>query len=111
MVTNTLDREIGRRVWWYLTWLDVSTPSMPPVLSRRHALNTPYNLFAQVSHALSHGGCYSIIPAHNATAEPMNVDDDVLNNDGHATPKALNEYTVSPRCVGVAGLAQSDARS
>ncbi|CEH15958.1 hypothetical protein CBOM_05166 [Ceraceosorus bombacis] len=70
VLTNTLDREIGRRVWWYLTWLDVS-------------------------HALSHGGCYSILPAHNATAEPMNVDDDALNNEGHAAPKSLSEYTTS----------------
>lgn len=66
----TLDREIGRRVWWHLCWLDYS-------------------------HALAHGGAYSIHPAHNLTAEPPNINDEALTllGDGPVVPQPINEYT------------------
>jgi hypothetical protein len=65
---SKLEREIGKRVWWYLVWLDWS-------------------------HALSHGGSYSINPAHNKTNLPTNIDDEDLEDEGILQAKPLEEYT------------------
>lgn len=63
-----LERELGKRIWWYLVWLDWS-------------------------HALSHGGCYAIHPAHNKTNLPANVYDEDLVRDGPVASRPLTEYT------------------
>lgn len=63
-----LERELSKRVWWYLVWLDWS-------------------------HALSHGGCYSIHSAHNKTNLPGNINDEDLKRGGPITPKPLDQYT------------------
>ena len=66
---SLLEREMGKRVWWYLVWLDWS-------------------------HALSHGGSYSIHPAHNRTNLPANVDDGVFDTkQSSLQAKPLEEYT------------------
>lgn len=66
-----LEREMSKRVWWYLIWLDWS-------------------------HALSHGGSYSINPTHNKTTLPSNVDDeDLETKEATLQIKPLEEYTVS----------------
>lgn len=69
---SPLERELGKRVWWYLVWLDWS-------------------------HALSHGGCYAIHPNHNRTNLPANINDEDLTASATSTnaviPKPLEEYT------------------
>lgn len=65
---NVIERELSKRVWWYLVWLDWS-------------------------HALSHGGSYCINPAHNKTNMPSNVDDDDLSPQGPLKVKPMEEYT------------------
>jgi hypothetical protein len=65
-----LERELGKRVWWYLVWLDWS-------------------------HALSHGGSYSINPSHNKTNLPANIEDEDLEGAEILQAKPLEEYTVS----------------
>lgn len=67
---SKLERELSKRVWWYLIWLDWS-------------------------HALSHGGSYAIHPNHNRTNLPANVDDEDLESLGSLKAKPLEEYTVS----------------
>lgn len=65
---SLLEREMGKRVWWYLVWLDWS-------------------------HALSHGGSYSINPAHNKTNLPANIEDEDLVGSEMLQAKPLEEYT------------------
>lgn len=70
---SPLERELGKRVWWYLVWLDWS-------------------------HALSHGGCYAIHPNHNRTNLPANINDEDLtasatNVNAAVISKPLEEYT------------------
>ncbi|PWN36511.1 uncharacterized protein FA14DRAFT_3483 [Meira miltonrushii] len=65
---SPLERELGKRVWWYLVWLDWS-------------------------HALSHGGCYAIHPSHNRTNLPANINDEDLTASATVVPKPLEEYT------------------
>ncbi|MCO5590257.1 hypothetical protein L7F22_044226 [Adiantum nelumboides] len=69
---SPLERELGKRVWWYLVWLDWS-------------------------HALSHGGCYAIHPNHNRTNLPANINDEDLTasatNASAVISKPLEEYT------------------
>jgi hypothetical protein len=68
---SLLQIELSKRVWWYLIWLDWS-------------------------HALSHGGSYSIHPAHNSTNLPSNInDEDLVRSRKWVEAKPLEEYTVS----------------
>ncbi|WWD22223.1 hypothetical protein CI109_106714 [Kwoniella shandongensis] len=67
---DPLKREIGRRVWWNIVYLDWS-------------------------HALSHGMTYCVHSKQNFTAFPSNVDDTDITHQSVPTPKPLAEYTTS----------------
>lgn len=61
---TAVDREVGRRIWWNLLWLDWS-------------------------HATAHGGVYSANPAQNRTSLPQNT---IIDHE-NVTVKDDNMYT------------------
>ncbi|GAC94385.1 C6 transcription factor [Pseudozyma hubeiensis SY62] len=65
-MTNEARRELGRRIWWNLTWLDWS-------------------------HSVAHFGVYSVHPSQNRTNLPANVD---IHNDS-LTLRSQDVYTHS----------------
>ncbi|KAK8845281.1 hypothetical protein IAR55_005994 [Kwoniella newhampshirensis] len=67
---NPLHREIGRRVWWNIVFLDWS-------------------------HALSHGMTYCVHSRQNFTAFPSNVDDGDVTLEMMPLSKPLSQYTTS----------------
>ncbi|ORY35307.1 fungal-specific transcription factor domain-domain-containing protein [Naematelia encephala] len=67
---SPLRREIGRRVWWNIVYLDWS-------------------------HALSHGTTYCVHPNHSNTAFPSNVDDIDMTPQTVKPSQPLSIYTSS----------------
>jgi hypothetical protein len=70
--TSPLERELGRRIWWHLVWLDWS-------------------------HSLSHGGCYAIHPSQIRTNLPTNINDEDLTlanaEKSQVVARPIEEYT------------------